>query len=90
MPEYPRLFPNFEPSENYSISVTVADSQSNTKTYTQKFSYLPNNLVQLHNLRTLSVSSPLKTTDGVPLRTCPLTFCVRQMEKLLKGSRTQR
>ncbi|RAY65321.1 hypothetical protein DP185_23010, partial [Enterobacter hormaechei] len=67
MPEYPRLFPNFEPSENYSISVTVADSQSNTKTYTQKFSYLPNNLVQLHNLRTLSVSSPLKTTDGVPL-----------------------
>ncbi|EKL4397962.1 hypothetical protein JGA82_24215, partial [Salmonella enterica subsp. enterica serovar London] len=30
-------------------------------------SYLPNNLVQLHNLRTLSVSSPLKTTDGVPL-----------------------
>jgi len=28
---------------------------------------LTNNLVQLHNLRTLSVSSPLKTTDGVPL-----------------------
>ncbi|WP_447539973.1 Ig-like domain-containing protein, partial [Neisseria gonorrhoeae] len=48
-PEYPRIFPNFEPSENYALSVTVSDSQSNTKTYTQKFSYLPNNLVQLHN-----------------------------------------
>ncbi|MGV7963849.1 Ig-like domain-containing protein [Photorhabdus tasmaniensis] len=66
-PEYPRLFPNFEPSENYALSVTVSDSQSNTKTYTQKFSYLPNNLVQLHNLRTLSVSSALKTSSNEPL-----------------------
>jgi len=67
MPEYPRLLSNFEPSENYSISVTVNDSQSNTKTYTKKFSYFPNKLLQLNNLRTLSVNSPLKMTDGVPL-----------------------
>ncbi|EJC0157165.1 hypothetical protein MXY03_002134 [Escherichia coli] len=66
-PEYPRLFPSFEPSENYALSVTVSDSQSNSKTYTQKFSYLPNNLVQLHNLRTLSVSSALKTSLNEPL-----------------------
>jgi hypothetical protein len=66
-PEYPRLFPSFEPSENYALSVTVSDSQSNSKTYTQKFSYLPNNLVQLHNLRTLSVSSALKTSANEPL-----------------------
>ncbi|EIR0277885.1 DUF4165 domain-containing protein [Salmonella enterica] len=66
-PEYPRLFPSFEPSENYTLSVTVSDSQSNSKTYTQKFSYLPNNLVQLHNLRTLSVSSALKTSSNEPL-----------------------
>ncbi|EJB6747667.1 hypothetical protein MSD96_004267, partial [Escherichia coli] len=26
-PEYPRLFPSFEPSENYALSVTVSDSQ---------------------------------------------------------------
>jgi len=67
IPEYPRIFPNFEPSESYAISVTVSDSQSNSKTYTQKFSYLPNNLVQLHNLRTLAVKSALKTSTDVPL-----------------------
>ena len=66
-PEYPRLFPTFEPSEGYIISITATDSQSNSKTYTQRFTYLPNNLVQLHNLKTLAVNSPLKTSAGVPL-----------------------
>ena len=67
VPEYPRIFPNFEPSENYVLSVTVSDIQSNTRTYTQRFSYMPNNLVQLHNLRTLAVRTALKTSSDEPL-----------------------
>ncbi len=84
-PEYPRIFPNFEPSENYALSVTVSDSQSNTKTYTQKFSYLPNNLVQLHNLRTLAVKSALKTSDNVPLAYLSTNMLRKTNGEIAKG-----
>lgn len=67
MPEYPKLFPNLETGNKYTLHVTTSDSQSNSKTYTQSFTYVPNNLVQLHNLKTLSVKAPLKTSDNVPL-----------------------
>ncbi|EMX3657008.1 hypothetical protein AAGZ49_005008 [Escherichia coli] len=35
--------------------------------YNVEFNYLPNNLVRLENLKTISVSAALKTSDNTPM-----------------------
>lgn len=64
---YPRVFPSLYDSETYLLTVTVSDEQNNTRDVTAEFKYLPNNLIRLDNLRTLAVSSDLKTSDNIPL-----------------------
>ncbi|HHZ5437724.1 TPA: Ig-like domain-containing protein, partial [Escherichia coli] len=59
-------------------------------TYTQKFSYLPNNLVQLHNLRTLSVSSALKTSLNEPLAYLSTNVLRKSNGEIAKTSRVRR
>lgn len=66
-PNYPKIFPSLNEGETYTMTVTAKDEMNNVKESSVEFSYLPNNLVRLENLKTMAVSAALKTSDDTPL-----------------------
>lgn len=66
-PNYPKIFPSLNEGETYTMTVTAKDAMNNVTENSAVFGYLPNNLVRLENLKTLAVSSALKTSDNTPL-----------------------
>ncbi|KOY62823.1 hypothetical protein AM629_06300 [Photorhabdus heterorhabditis] len=66
-PNYPRVFPSISDGETYTLTVTATDEMNNSKDESVEFNYLPNNLVRMENLKTLAVSSSLRTTDNTLL-----------------------
>ena len=66
-PNYPKIFPSLNDGETYTLTVQAKDEMNNVKESAVEFSYLPNNLVRLENLKTISVSTALKTSDDTPL-----------------------
>ncbi|MGV7963855.1 Ig-like domain-containing protein [Photorhabdus tasmaniensis] len=66
-PNYPKIFPSLNDGETYTLTVQAKDEMNNVKESGVEFNYLPNNLVRLENLKTISVSTSLKTSDNTPL-----------------------
>ena len=66
-PNYPKIFPSLNEGETYTLMVQATDEMNNVEESSVEFNYLPNNLVRLDNLKTLSVSTALKTSDNIPL-----------------------
>ncbi|EHS0389559.1 DUF4165 domain-containing protein [Salmonella enterica] len=66
-PNYPKIFPSLNDGETYTLTVYAKDEMNNVKESAVEFNYLPNNLVRLENLKTISVSTALKTSDNTPL-----------------------
>lgn len=50
-----------------TLTVYAKDEMNNVKESAVEFNYLPNNTVRLENLKTISVSTALKTSDNTPL-----------------------
>lgn len=86
--EYPRIFPSLMSTDIYTLNVTVEDEQNNAKDYTASFKYLPANLVQLQNLRTLAVNSPLKTSTNEPLAFMKTSVLRKEDGQIAKGQQT--
>lgn len=82
--EYPRVFPSLS-GEGYTLKVTVQDEQNNSRIYTVGFKYMPANLVQLQNLRTLAVNSPLKTSTNAPLAFLRTSVLRKENGQIAKG-----
>lgn len=82
--EYPRVFPSLS-GEGYTLKVTVQDEQNNSRIYTVGFKYMPANLVQLQNLRTLAVNSPLKTSTNEPLAFLRTSVLRKENGQIAKG-----
>lgn len=66
-PNYPKIFPSINDGETYTLTVQAKDDMNNVKESAAEFNYLPNNLVRMENLKTISVSTALKTSDNTPL-----------------------
>jgi hypothetical protein len=86
--EYPRVFPSLMNSDIYILNVTTEDEQNNAKVYSASFKYLPANLVQLQNLRTLAVNSPLKTSTDEPLAFMKTSVLRKEDGQIAKGQQT--
>lgn len=83
--EYPRVFPSIDQGDSYTLTITAEDEQNNRTTTSATFKYLPNNLVQLQNLRTLAVNSALKTSTNEPLAFMKTSVLRKENGEIAKG-----
>jgi hypothetical protein len=65
--EYPKIFPSLVEGEGYTLTTTAADAFGNTSAKSVSFNYMPNDLINVGNIKTLAVNKVLMLPDNSPL-----------------------
>ncbi|MEP8849226.1 Ig-like domain-containing protein [Enterobacter hormaechei] len=86
IPEYPRIFPNTDESDQtYHLEALAIDGSGNQTIKTLNFTYQPANLILLDNLKTLATAVALKATDNTPLAIIRTSVLRRQDGSIITG-----
>lgn len=65
--EKPKIFPNLNDDEFYTLTVSVIDIHGNEQSYSVKFKYYPENVIELGVISSLTSDEPLYDSQDHPI-----------------------
>ena len=86
--QYPRIFPSTDDDDSYTLTVVASDEAGNVTTKASRFRYVPDNLIEFNNIKTLAVNTSLKATDNTPLAFLQTNSIRKKNGELVTGPQT--